>query len=336
MTDLNELQQDSVASVQGPGERLRKAREAKAMSLQDVAGSLRLGTDIIDALEKDDFQRLPEAIFVRGYLRNYAALLGLPGEELVEAFSRCSGQAEQPTQLTKSYKRKQARSDDRSVRYVTYLIVLVLGALVVVWWHNQGTFPWSKDSSSVTPESAPATETTSVPAQKPAAPPPTVTVPASEPPPPMGVKTEPAAGAATESVASGGNTAESQQHSAEPSREPLPKAEPAPVPTPAPVPSPTEKAASPGGQPAIAGTQGSDVLSLRFNQDSWVEVRDATNQRVMYRLGKAGETRTARGKAPFRVFLGNSPGVQIEYNGSNFDQSGFAHGNVARFSVGGP
>ena len=55
----------------------------KGLTVGEVADHLRLGADVIEDLETDDYSRLPGSTFVKGYLRSYARLLDLDGEELV-------------------------------------------------------------------------------------------------------------------------------------------------------------------------------------------------------------------------------------------------------------
>ena len=64
-----------------PGERLRRAREEQGLSQDEVSKHLRLSLSYLRALEEDDYDRLPEPPFIKGYLRNYARFLGLPAEE---------------------------------------------------------------------------------------------------------------------------------------------------------------------------------------------------------------------------------------------------------------
>jgi len=59
-----------------PGERLRLARERKGLGLEQVAESLRLETGTVQALERGDYARIGAAVFVRGFLRRYAELVG--------------------------------------------------------------------------------------------------------------------------------------------------------------------------------------------------------------------------------------------------------------------
>ncbi|HTT00711.1 MAG TPA: RodZ domain-containing protein [Steroidobacteraceae bacterium] len=56
-------------------------------------------------------------------------------------------------------------------------------------------------------------------------------------------------------------------------------------------------------------------VTLHFAEDSWAEVYDAHGERLFYDIGAAGSVRPIRGSAPFRVVLGNAPGVALEING---------------------
>jgi cytoskeleton protein RodZ len=67
-----------------PGIRLREAREARGLSVADVAGTLKFGVRQIEALEADDFRSLQGATFVRGFVRSYARFLKLPPEPLLD------------------------------------------------------------------------------------------------------------------------------------------------------------------------------------------------------------------------------------------------------------
>src|SRR5690606_21273808 len=69
-----------------PGSRLQTERKRQNLSEQDVAARLHLSMTYLKALESDDYERLPQAAFVKGYVRNYARLLGLPPEDLVRDF----------------------------------------------------------------------------------------------------------------------------------------------------------------------------------------------------------------------------------------------------------
>jgi cytoskeleton protein RodZ len=62
------------------GNILREAREKLGLSVADVAGQIKFAPRQIEALEAEDFKRLPEAAFLRGFVRSYAKILHLDAE----------------------------------------------------------------------------------------------------------------------------------------------------------------------------------------------------------------------------------------------------------------
>jgi len=74
-----------------PGTRLAAAREHAGMTLAEAAERLRLDVATLQALETGRFHTLGAAVFVRGHLRHYAELLGLPIEEIDAAYAASSG-----------------------------------------------------------------------------------------------------------------------------------------------------------------------------------------------------------------------------------------------------
>jgi cytoskeleton protein RodZ len=69
--------------AQSVGATLRAAREARQLGLADVAQRLKLGVRQIEALENGDWAGLPGSTFVRGFVRNYARMLGIESESLL-------------------------------------------------------------------------------------------------------------------------------------------------------------------------------------------------------------------------------------------------------------
>ena len=153
----------------GPGAHLRKVREEANMSVDKVATALLLHPHTVEAIEADAYEGLPAPTFVRGYLRGYARVLGLPSAPILEMFDR---QGFEPPPLapdvTESH---QAHTSDTAVRLVTYAVAAVLVVLVALWWHSQedggfgvsgDLFDWSAESdldSSLPAEQIAGTET---------------------------------------------------------------------------------------------------------------------------------------------------------------------------------
>jgi len=73
------------------GQRLRTAREGTGLGIEEVASLLNLEESLVRALEDEDYEVLPSPIFIRGYLRAYAKLLRLDGNELIEVYGMQSG-----------------------------------------------------------------------------------------------------------------------------------------------------------------------------------------------------------------------------------------------------
>ncbi|MBX3628427.1 MAG: DUF4115 domain-containing protein [Nitrosomonas sp.] len=89
--DTNTL--DAASVVQGVGHMLRNARMARKMSIEDVSRQLRISIQQIEAIEKEDFDRLPGRTFVRGFVRNYANLMHLDANTAVQMLPGLTGMA---------------------------------------------------------------------------------------------------------------------------------------------------------------------------------------------------------------------------------------------------
>ena len=69
----------------GIGQQLTAAREARGMTAVDVAKRLRIRAMFVDALEREDWRAVGEPVYARGFLKNYAKLIGLDSEQAAEA-----------------------------------------------------------------------------------------------------------------------------------------------------------------------------------------------------------------------------------------------------------
>ena len=119
----------------GPGAHLRNAREEAGMSVDAVAEALLLNADTLRLLEADAHDRLPAPAFVRGYLRGYARVLGLPSGPILDMYDRQG--FEHPPLTNEVTDPPQAHTSDTPVRLVTYAVAVVLALLVGLWWHSQ-------------------------------------------------------------------------------------------------------------------------------------------------------------------------------------------------------
>lgn len=119
------------ADVQGAiGAQLRAARTRRNLQIEQVAKELHLDVRIITAIENDDQSALPEPIFVQGYLRAYARLVGLSGDELVNRYT-AQGVPPPPPLAAIGPRRKGARLPLPSARLVRNVILAVLAGILV-------------------------------------------------------------------------------------------------------------------------------------------------------------------------------------------------------------
>jgi transcriptional regulator with XRE-family HTH domain len=70
------------------GPRLRAERERRGISIDTIASVTKVGGDLWDGLERNDFSRWPSGIFARAFVRDYARAIGLDSDEVVNEFCR--------------------------------------------------------------------------------------------------------------------------------------------------------------------------------------------------------------------------------------------------------
>ena len=112
------------------GARLAAARKKCELDIRVVANELNLDASIIAALENDDSAALPAAIFVKGYLRNYARLVGLPEDDMVRDYAAQTGEPPPLTVVTLGSKTPFFQLP--SARLLRN-IILVLLAAILIW-----------------------------------------------------------------------------------------------------------------------------------------------------------------------------------------------------------
>lgn len=74
-------------STIGVGPALRKARQARGVSIDQASRDTRIRIDLLEALEGEQFDRLLGDVYVRGCLRSYSSYLGLPADRVVSAYA---------------------------------------------------------------------------------------------------------------------------------------------------------------------------------------------------------------------------------------------------------
>ncbi|AFU18305.1 RodZ domain-containing protein [Actinobacillus suis] len=119
--------------VRSLGQKIKQAREALNLSVEDVAKKTNLKKSHIEALENDIFILQNVApTFVRGYVRNYLRFLRLP-EELVSSVNY--GEVTIPKEAVKTPSAKAVqKSQTQWMKYLTVLVLLAAAGMTLLWW----------------------------------------------------------------------------------------------------------------------------------------------------------------------------------------------------------
>ncbi|MDZ7841483.1 MAG: DUF4115 domain-containing protein [Gammaproteobacteria bacterium] len=270
------------------GRQLRRTREKVGLTLDDVAAELRLGIFQIQALEDDDWTKLPGTTYARGYLRSYARLLGLDADQLMAGASTqeieiSRKEPEIEARKTEALKTEAPEPDEEAEpasgpsRARTWIGAGALGVLVVL----SAAFWQYREGGELLPD-----------------------------------LTDPGATAQRDPAAD-------EQMNVEP-LEPEPETTQAAT-------YYEEMDEGPPPMPTVP-----DKAVFEFAGDSWIDVRDARGERLLYRDFPAGRRVEVEGRPPFQVYLGNANAVQVEYMGDVVEPDTGSGRMYARFVLGAP
>ena len=289
-----------------PGAVLAEARERQGLSRAEVAQRLHMSPFQIEALEVGDYSRLPTGTFLRGFVRNYAKIVGADPEPLLAglAQSRPSGPAPGivvPSQNIRFDPLGQRLANPYIKATGVAIAFVVFGFAALYWWFFIRPEPPAVARKPVAEQGPPQQLAV---APQPAPAPVTVAPAPSEPLPPAAVAK--------------GEPPKAEPARIEPPRAEAPKAEPAPAAPPA-----AEAKRSPRDR----------VIRLRFKGESWVEIRDGQGKLLLSKLNPPNSEAEVVGRPPFSVIVGNAPEVQMQYNDRDFPLEPHTKVAVARFNL---
>lgn len=311
------------------GALLKQLRNKKNISIQEVASQLRLDPRIITALEEDDYGSFPADTYIRGYLRNYAKLIGIDGDEIISAYK---SEAPEPPEIIPDVKHSnQVSSSDKPVKAFTYLITFILVLLLFIWWW-QSNFVLNK---SLKFPVLPTTTTTVTPATTPVR----QKTPKKE-------SAQPILNTIPEKTA---QPITPEQLTPKPDENKTPATVTPATTQPATTTTPTagsgQSTAQAGATVSAGATNddsnsnnmampGPDTIYLKLNADCWIEIYDRYNKEVYKDLARKGDELHLNGFAPFTVKLGNAQGVILKFNNKPFDPAPYTTRGIARFTLG--
>lgn len=343
----------------GVGHSLKVVRERRGLALADVSARLRIRRPYLEAIEAGRFGELPGAVYVSGFLRQYAEFLGLDPDQILKSYqSEADGQVQR---VVLNF--PLPRPEERTPR-----LWLVVGALVVagivymLWYRNQETLRVGQDLI----QAVPARLADLVPSPQPIAPavipPPALasSTPAAPAPAPAAVASAPPASPAAEPAPAPATPAPATSvpaASAPAAPAPAPQVAAAPTTTPAPLPAapnPAVEAAAPPAAPAQPPAQAADPtpvqapvaappattsfgaadtensrIRVEATGPAWIQVRGPNNEQVFTRLLNAGERYVVPDREGLTLLTGNAGAVRIVVDGQPLPPFG-AEGEVKR------
>lgn len=293
---MSDLPGAAAALAATPGAQLASARVAAGLSIAQIAEQMHISVRQVEAIEADRYEELPGAVFVRGFVRNYARLLKLDPVPLLRGLEPALG-GDAPLRAHEIAGTLPESSRRGHGWMWVGLIALVLAVIAIAAAYERwlGRAPASASDSPPAGLAEPFT-----------APP----IAAPEPPAPE------QSSAAVPFERSADATVAPAEQAPQPAQAPVIDAAP-----------PAEIAAN--NATVDAGVR----LEIVFAAEAWIEVRDADGKVRFSGTVPAGSTRRFESRLPLDVVVGNASGVRITYNGRPFDLAPHATRNIARFRL---
>ncbi|WP_339806510.1 RodZ domain-containing protein [uncultured Marinobacter sp.] len=334
------------------GQRLRQARDSAGLSVADLATQLNLRVSVVTAIDACEYSKIDSELFLKGYVRAYAARVGVDGDSVIRQLDQ---------ELEPARKERQAQVESNPLVYIerrkrlkkriarVVIVLLLLVSLVYV-----GSFYLKSLITEDMSEEAPAETSVLAPDGDlgDTAPAPESDMVSRDQDEPQLVATEQAVEAAAQPVSSSAETtSEPETMSADADTTAVTQAdntrgegdgltdtvadddavitasEEAPmIEDPDLALSAVDSVAAP--EPADAGETSATVptgqsrLRATFTDDCWVEVSDASGRTLVASLRRSGETLDIAGTAPMRVVLGAADAVSsMSFSGDEVDIS---------------
>ncbi|CAD7531775.1 MULTISPECIES: cytoskeleton protein RodZ [Aeromonas] len=303
----HDFQDDSQAV--GPGQLLRNAREQLGWTREQVASRIHLRLTLIAAIESDTYDKHTSHTFIRGYLRTYAKLVGIPEETILAAYDKLGLTPPDNIDMQSFSRRSRQQANDSRLKVVTWLVILVLIALSVAWWWQSTARRSAGDEALAATEMGATSNTPS------ATVPPAVDVAD----PVVAPATSAAAATSADPVASAAATT-------------LPVDASSAVATTA-VATSAATATQPAADTATSEPAKVPQLKMSFTADCWLDVKDAKGKTLFSGLKKANDELVLEGPEPLKFIIGAPMAVNIEYQGKSIDMSRYNNGRTARLSL---
>jgi len=295
---VSEMTHPQDASGDSPGALLHAERRRQNFSIGDVSRHLKLSVRQVEALERDEYKMFGGPVFVHGFLRNYAKLLGLDAGSLIAAADRkmaVDGKARELQNVQVDEVAQQHPVSDEAQKSV--IPVLIAAAVLIAAVGGWMLMREDKPAPEETPASMVAqTESPDLANSEDRAP---LTEPGADVPEPPPMR-QPTSTASTEGRAISQSSASMDSRSV----------------------------------PVSAVREGPvGVLQFDFFEESWVEITDRYGDVIYSDLNPAGVSRRVSGYPPLTVVIGNANGTVLTYNDKAIDLAPHTRVDVARLTV---
>lgn len=313
---VDELCEDM--EVVGPGLMLSEARKKLSLSIDEVSTRLNFRRNLVEEIEKDIFDQSLPATFNRGYLRNYAKLVSVDIDEIMSAYDMLGVAEVQRSEMQSFSNLTEKQAEHSRLMWLSYLIAAILFGLMVLWWVQEpklsvNLFDDAKPEKKQVLETSNDTNETvdlSVATKKVV----TSTLAKLEVIQPD---------EATQLAAKVNKNIEPAiQNIAEQNIDTVLENQVTPT---------TEIQTQVNAETELVPDISTVVFT--FSGDCWVNIYDATGERVAWGVKKSGYVMTVTGKAPLKVTLGKPELATIAFNGNQVDMSSFNAGNIAKFTL---
>lgn len=126
------------------GTRLKKAREAKNLSLEDIQDRTKIQTRYLKAIETGDFDAMPGDFYVRAFIKEYAGNVGLDPEQVCKEHENEIPSPAVSVRVPNSVKGTRTRSASSRPSFFSSLpgllaAVVIIGIIYAIWFFNQNT-----------------------------------------------------------------------------------------------------------------------------------------------------------------------------------------------------
>ncbi|WP_158774751.1 RodZ domain-containing protein [Cobetia sp. L2A1] len=312
---------DQPVSDSLPGKLLKAEREHQGLSRDEVATQLNLRPSLIDDLERDHYDQIPIIAYRRGYLRAYARLLCMDEKAIVSQYNVHFGTAEVERHVPAMNPsvRPPGKLGKYLFRLVSLLVIAGLIGLSYVWWQSgdYGRTTPAEQSDSVAADGIDDSSDPVVNADGSIE----LSLAQSAPDDASSAALEADVPQASTAADAGEGTASQEANAPSDDLSEAPAGESA---------SESDTALTETAAPAADPRK----LELTFNNDSWTDIRDATGKKLLIGTNPAGSSTTLEGQPPFKLTIGKSAGVILEYMNKPVDLKSATRGTIAKLTLG--